>query len=242
MNEAEKSSIIDPTFLAVGATILVMTQMTDQRELVRCRELVVRAQAGDSGAFGELVRQYRGLVFAVCFQQTGSFADSEELTQEVFLAAHRGLASLREPDKMAAWLQGIARNLSGMHRRRPGLDLVALPDQEAAVGGAPSPMRSLELQNLLHAALRGVTERSREVLALHYLGGYSYQEIGVLCNLPLRTVRSRLHEGRAQLKSRLLESVAELCRCSRDSEHTAQCVLDRCGQEPCECVARLTAD
>jgi hypothetical protein len=97
-------------------------------------------------------------------------------------------------------------------------------------------------QNLLHKALLGVTARSREVLALHYLGGYSYQEIGLLCNLPLRTVRSRLHEGRAQLKARLLAIVAELCGCSRSSEHTAQCVLERCGQEACECVARLTAD
>jgi len=90
-----------------------------------------------------------------------------------------------------------------------------------------------------------VTERNREVLALHYLGGYSYREIGALCNLPLRTVRSRLHEGRAQLKARLLEMGAELCRCARDSEHTARCGLDRCGQcgqEPCECVSRLTAD
>jgi RNA polymerase sigma-70 factor (ECF subfamily) len=206
------------------------------------RDLVARAQAGDSTAFADLVRQYRGLVFAVCFQHTGSFADSEELTQEVFLAAHRGFASLREPDKMAAWLQGIARNLSRMHGRRPGMDLVALPEQEITVGGAPSAIRSLELQNLLHEALLRVTERSREVLALHYLGGYSYQEIGALCHLPLRTVRSRLHEARAQLKAPLLEIVAELCRCSRGSEHTARCVLERCGQEPCACVSRLTAD
>lgn len=219
-----------------------MTEMTDQREMVKRRELVARAQTGDSAAFADLVRQYRGLVFAVCFEQTGSFADSEELTQEVFLAAHRGLASLREADKMAAWLQGIARNLSRMHRRRPGMDLVALADQEAAVGGATSTLRSLELQNLLHEALLSITERSREVLAFHYLGGYSYREIGVLRNLPLRTVRSRLHEARAQLKSRLLEMVAELCRCSRDSEHTTRCVLDRCGQEPCACVSRLIAD
>jgi hypothetical protein len=100
----------------------------------------------------------------------------------------------------------------------------------------------VERQNLLHEALLGVTERSRQVLAFHYLGGYSYREIGALCNLPLRTVRSRLHEGRAQLKARLLEIVAELCRCSRSSEHTARCVLERCGQEPCACVSRLTAD
>ena len=205
-------------------------------------DLVAQAQAGDSGAFAGLVRQYRGLVFAVCFDQTRSFADSEELTQEVFLAAYRSLGSLREPEKIAAWLQGIARNLSRMHRRRPGMDVLLMPDQTVVSGEGASAIRSVERQNLLHEALMGVTERSREVLALHYLGGYSYREIGALCNLPLRTVRSRLHEGRAQLKTRLLGIVAELCRCSRSSEHTARCVLERCGQEPCACVSRLTAD
>ena len=214
----------------------------NQREMVKPGDLVARVQAGDSAAFGDLVRRYRGLVFAVCFERTGSFADSEELTQEVFLAAHRGLTSIREPEKIAAWLQGIARNLSRMHRRRPEMDVLLMPDQEAAAGGGMSAVRSLELQNLLREALLGVTERSREVLLLHYLGGYSYREIGALCNLPLRTVRSRLHEGRAQLKSRLLAIVAELCACSRSSEHTAQCVLERCGQEPCACVSRLFAE
>jgi RNA polymerase sigma-70 factor (ECF subfamily) len=222
-----------------------MIEKPDQRETTKPSALVARAQDGDSGAFADLVRRYRGLVFAVCFDQTRSFADSEELTQEVFLAAYRGLASLRETEKIAAWLQGIARNLSRMHRRRPGMELLLTPDQEAVSGEGASPVRSLELQNLLHEALQGVTERSREVLLLHYLGGYSYREIGALCSLPLRTVRSRLHEARAQLKTQLLEIVAELCRCSRSGEHTAQCALERCGQcgqEPCACVARLTAD
>jgi len=216
-----------------------MTETTDERDTMRPRELVVLAQAGDDGAFADLVRQYRGLVFAVCFQQTGSFPDSEELTQEVFLAAHGGLASIREPEKIAGWLQGIARNLSRMHRRRAGMATLELPDEEAPSRGSTSAVRSLELQNLLHEALSRVTERSREVLALHYLGGYDYREIGKLCNLAVQTVRSRLHEGRAQLKALLLEKVAELCACSGSSEHTTRCVLERCGKESCDCVSRL---
>jgi RNA polymerase sigma-70 factor (ECF subfamily) len=219
-----------------------MTEMTNQREIMGPGELVARAQAGNTTAFADLVRQYQGLVFAVCFQQTGSFADSEELTQEVFLAAHRGLASLRESEKIAPWLRGIARNLSRMERRRLGTRGALSGESEAEAADSTSAIRSLELQNLLHQALLSITERSREVLALHYLGGYSYREISALCNVPLRTVRSRLHEGRTQLKARLLEMVAELCACSRSAEHTTRCVLERCGQEACECVARLTAD
>ncbi len=204
-------------------------------------ELLDRAQAGKAAAFAELVRRYRGLVFAACFEHTGDFADSEDLTQEVFLAAHRGLSALEHPEKFAGWLRGIARNLCRMHLRRFQPETL-FTEAHVVPEGVAEPARAVEQQHLLHDALLGVTDRSREVLSLHYLGGYSYREIGRLCQLPLRTVRSRLHEGRAQLKSRLLEVVGELCRCSRSSEHTARCTLERCGQEPCACVSRLTAD
>jgi RNA polymerase sigma-70 factor (ECF subfamily) len=206
-------------------------------------DLIERAKAGEPTAFGDLVCRYRGLVFTVCFEHTGNFADSEELTQEVFLAAYRNLSSLREPQKFAGWLHGIARNICRMHRRQSRPDEMTLTDgQECALDRSTNTVRVLELQNVLHGALMRVTERSRQVLSLHYLGGYSYSEISALCNLPLRTVRSRLHEARSQLKSRLLEIVAELCQCSRDGDHTARCVLERCGAEPCACVTRLLAD
>jgi RNA polymerase sigma-70 factor (ECF subfamily) len=188
------------------------------------------------------VRRYRGVVFAVCFEHTGNLADSEDLTQETFVAAHRSLSSLREPEKLVAWLRAIARNVCRMHRRQLRPDTTPMDDLAASTGTMADAGRSLEIQNLVHGALLQVTERSREVLSLHYLGGYSYKEIGALCHLPLRTVRSRLHEARSQLKSRLLETVAELCRCSRDGDHTVRCVLERCGSEPCECVTRLLAD
>jgi RNA polymerase sigma-70 factor, ECF subfamily len=204
------------------------------------RELLARAQAGDAAAFAELVRQYRGLVFSVCFQHTGNFGDSEDVTQEVLLTAHRSLSSLQEPAKLAGWLGGIARNLSLMHLRRSRRE-TPLSDADATVEAAADNARSLEFQNLVHHALLRVSECSREVLSLHYLGGYSYTDIAELCELPVQVVRSRLHEGREQLKARLLDVVANFCECSRNPEHTTECVLERCGAEACGCVTRLMA-
>jgi RNA polymerase sigma-70 factor (ECF subfamily) len=211
--------------------------MESRSEISKTRELVAQAQGGDDTAFGELVRSFRGLVFAACFERTGNFADSEDLTQEVFLAARRSLSSLEQSDSLAAWLRGIARNLCFMHLRRFRRESVLADVPERVVEIAPT----MELQNLLHGALMRITERSREVVSLHYLGGYSYSEIGALCDLPAQVVRSRLHEGRKQLKSRLLEVVAQLCECSRDAECTTRCVRDRCGVEACGCVVRLRA-
>ena len=210
--------------------------------MLEVTELVKRAKRGEPDAFAELVRRYRGVVFPVCFEYTRNFADSEDLTQEVFLAAHRGLSSLKDPDKFVPWLRGIARNVSRMHLRGLRPEALHVDAQTFSRHEETTPTHTLETQNLLHRALMQVSQRSREVLSLHYLGGYSYAEIGELCRLPLRTVRSRLHEARSQLKSRLLEVVAELCLCSRDGGHTARCVLERCGTEPCECVTRLLAD
>ena len=210
--------------------------------MLEATDLTKQAKAGEPDAFAELVRRYRGAVFPVCFEHTGNFADSEDLTQEVFLAAHRSLSSLKDPDKLVSWLRGIARNVCRMHLRRLRPDATNVDDQRFSRHDELTPSRTLELQNLLHRALMQVSQRSREVLSLHYLGGYSYAEIGELCRLPLRTVRSRPHEARSQLKSSLLEVVAELCLCSRDGGHTARCVLERCGTEPCQCVTSLLVD
>lgn len=204
-------------------------------------QLVEQAAEGDRDAFAELVRRYRGLVFSICFRRTGNWDDSEDLTQEVFVAAHRGLASLKEPEKLAAWLRGVAENACKMHWRKQPRGLVPL-EEEPASEARSGHARSLELADVLHRALGEIPETGREVVSLHYLGGYSYAEISALCGLPERTVRSRLHEARGQLKARLLRTVAELCECRQDADHTLRCVLDRCGTDTCECAGRLQGD
>ncbi|MEW6749396.1 MAG: RNA polymerase sigma factor [Candidatus Latescibacterota bacterium] len=204
--------------------------------------VVERAIRGDREAFAQLVRGYRGLVFAVCFQRTGSWEDSEELTQETLVAAHRSLPSLREPRRLAAWLRGIALNMCRMHWRRQPPRMESLDPEGPPSDESPGALRRLELQDLLHRALADVPATGREALCLHYLGGYSYAEISALCDLPEKTVKSRLYEARQQLKARLLRTVAELCQCQRDAEHTARCVLDRCGTEECGCVSRLQGE
>jgi len=202
-------------------------------------ELIDHAREGDPNAVAELVRRYRGLVFSLCFEHTGDLADTEDLTQEVFIAAYRSLPTLREPAKFAAWLRGLTRNVCRMYARQQPRALEPLGDEDRPSEDWVKEMKSLELQSLLHRALGAIPAASREVLALHYLGGYSYADIGGLCGLRQTTVKSRLHEARGQLKRQLLKAVAELCACARTDSHTVRCVMERCGTEPCECIARI---
>ena len=205
-------------------------------------QLVEGAAEGNRDAFAELVRRYRGLVFSICFQRTGNGDDSEDLTQDVFVAAHQSLASLKEPAKLAAWLRGVAENMCKMYWRRQSRRESSLGKDEPASEDWRHSVRSLELEEVLHRALSEIPETGQEVVSLHYFGGYSYAEIGALCGLPEKVVKSRLHEARRQLKARLLETVAELCQCRQDPEETVRWVLDRCGTGKCKCVGQLEGD
>lgn len=201
-------------------------------------DLVSRAAQGDTVAFAELVAQYRGLVFSLCFQRTGRWEDSEDLTQEVFVAAYRSLDSLREPGKFVAWLRGITENVCRMQMRR------RKPGQAASVEGAISPdwmkaTKSIEVGELLQQALAAIPPKNRDVVSLYYLGGYSYSEIGQLRGLPVKTIKSRLHEARGQLKRQLLRAVTRLYDHRRARDNTVRCVTERCGSEVCKCARQL---
>jgi RNA polymerase sigma-70 factor (ECF subfamily) len=201
-------------------------------------DLTNRAAQGDTAAFAELVAQYRGLVFSACFQRTGRWEDSEDLTQEVFVAAYRSLDSIREPGKFVAWLRGITENVCRMEMRR------RKPPQAASVEDEVSPdwmkaAKSVEVGELLQQALAAIPPNSRDVVSLYYLGGYSYSEISQLRGLPVKTIKSRLHEARGQLKTQLLRAVMRLYDHKRAKDNTVRCVIERCGSKVCKCARQL---
>ena len=80
---------------------------------------------GDHDAFARIVRRYQALVCAITYSATGDLATSEDLAQETFLAAWKGLGSLREPSRLRAWLCAIARNLTADYLRRHQHDVAA---------------------------------------------------------------------------------------------------------------------
>src|SRR5512139_2059671 len=74
-------------------------------------ELTSRAVEGHRDAFAQIVARYQSLVCSLAYSATGSLSQSEDLAQETFIAAWRGLPTLREPEKLRSWLCSIARNL-----------------------------------------------------------------------------------------------------------------------------------
>src|SRR5881398_2752964 len=87
-------------------------------------ELVIQSLAGHRDAFGWIVARYQSLLCSVAYSATGSLSQSEDLAQETFITAWKQLAELREPEKLRAWLCGIARNLIHNSLRKQGREPV----------------------------------------------------------------------------------------------------------------------
>jgi RNA polymerase sigma factor (sigma-70 family) len=203
--------------------------------------LVERATQGDATAFGYLVTQHWRFVYTICLSQVGHAAEAEDLTQEVFVQVSHDLADLRTPDKFLPWLRQVTRNVCRMwHRRQRAtsapLDAIAEVDDPAAA----ARLRRPELSAIVGAMLGQVSPMSREVLALHYLAGYSEAELAVALGVAPATVKSRLREAREQAKRKLLPVVRELLSLQPRSAKIVEPIMPRYGKAGCACAQILT--
>ncbi len=175
-------------------------------------DLIQRAQAGDSGAYGELVQRYYLPVVNVAYRLCGETALAEDMAQETFLRAWVNLASFRPAASLKNWLYRIAVNATlDVLRRKPEIPvdeqvIQMVPDM------APDPETALvekESSEQLQGMLGSLPEATRSVLILREYGELSYHEIASVLNIPLGTVMSRLNYGRTRLRILLQERTPE---------------------------------
>ncbi len=169
---------------------------------------VERLRAGEGRAFEELVRLYQHRVFGVAVRMLGNGAEAEEVAQEVFLRVHRAIGEFRGEAKLSTWLYTIASRLCltrlGAGDRRHGRE--GEETLERLANGHADPAVTLErseVEAALHRAIAELPEERRIVVVLRDLEGLAYEEIAAVLDLPLGTVRSRLHRARLDLKDKL---------------------------------------
>jgi RNA polymerase sigma factor (sigma-70 family) len=143
----------------------------------------------------------------VAYRLTANDADAQDLVQEVLLRVRRGLDTYR-PGSMEGWLSRIATNafLDDVRRRRrhPLEALPADPDRVVhPAGPADEAMAAEQLPADVHAAVRAIPPDFRTAVVLCDVVGLSYHEISETLDVPLGTVRSRIHRGRALLRKAL---------------------------------------
>jgi RNA polymerase sigma-70 factor (ECF subfamily) len=176
--------------------------------------LVARCLSGDETAWEQFVRLHTRQVYALCYRFTGSGAQAQDLTQEVFLRVFRTLKSFRSSEgSLGTWLARLTRNLLIDHYRRSRQERVTdsieerLPVMEQA-GGGSRPDQALagrEASEVLQRALLKLSPDLREAVILRDLEEMEYREIAQVLEIPEGTVKSRINRGRAEL-GRLLRS------------------------------------
>jgi RNA polymerase sigma-70 factor (ECF subfamily) len=179
------------------------------------RSLVRRAQRGDQEAFGVLVARHQRYVYNLAYRLLREVGEAEDLAQEAFLRAWRGLGGFRGEAKFTTWLYRIVTNLcynrlSGLHRQLLEADLDDLDSLALPREADPSlAVEMVEQRAFLHRQVAALPEKYRLVITLFYLQEFSYQEMAQVLDLPLGTVKTHLFRARERLK-RQLQVVGEM--------------------------------
>jgi len=177
--------------------------------------LVDRTLTGDTRAFEELVLRYQDRLYNAVVHTVGCADEARDIVQEAFFSAFRKLASFQRTASFYTWLFRIAFNASISHRRRrrPALTVDALKDEhdrEPVDHREPPESRMERAERVLQVqtALGKLSEEHRAILVLREMEQMDYEAIAETLELPVGTVRSRLHRARSQLKE-ILEGMLE---------------------------------
>jgi len=185
--------------------------------------LVERFRKGTPGAFEAIVLAHQDRVYSFCARMLSDREDAFDAAQEVFLSAWRNLAGFRGEAALSTWLLRIAANRClNRIRRRKSLSEREAPwpeptgDEGEGIlfqpegGEADRPDRLAEtgeMREILTEALSRLDPGSRWMVLLSDVEGFSYEEIAALAEVPVGTVKSRLHRARMAMR-RLLSPVA----------------------------------
>jgi len=167
------------------------------------------SRQGDGAAFETLVERYEAAVCAVTWAWTRNRVDSEELAQEAFARAWQRLSQLREPEKIGAWLCGIARNVARRHRSSP--TTVDVVDRLPADGSDPESITAARQQHaVVRDALSRLPPRYREPLVLYYRQGCSSREVAEVLGVSANVIDQRLSRGRRMLRADVERVLADV--------------------------------
>lgn len=176
---------------------------SNETERVEVAELVLRAQAGDREAFGELFGRFERTVFAIAVRRLADYNEAQELTQDVFVQALTKMDQLRDPACFGGWLRSIAHRMAINRLVRRGPDLPTEPETMAATcveGTTPlAAVIERERNSRLRDGLSRLRDLDRETLVAFYVKGQSLIEMSDQFDAPLGTIKRRLHVARKRL-------------------------------------------
>jgi len=175
----------------------------DQRLIAECLQ-------GRTSAFGELVHRYQDRLFNTVYRLLGNAEDAQDVVQDAFIHAYQSLNSFKGDSLFFTWLYRIAVNTAISWKRKQRMVLRLQLDREDGgnlepqdVSQGHQPSRALEQaeeEQRIQAALNRVSPEHRAVLILKDMEGQKYEVMAEILQVPIGTIRSRLHRARLELR------------------------------------------
>ena len=172
-------------------------------------ECVKRVQRGDTQSFEVLVRRHQKATFNLIYRLLGDYDEAAEVAQEVFLSVYKSIHQFRGDANFSTWLYRIAFNHASTRRKSLNNKLqrdMALDGTEVLVDGGPDPATSAErkeIQQCVQRALNNLDPDDAQIILLRDLQDLPYEDIAETLDVPVGTVKSRLHRARQALKASL---------------------------------------
>lgn len=170
---------------------------------------------GNQDAYTEIVDLYQTRLYHVCYRMLGNKHEAEDITQEAFLRAFINLHTFDQKRKFSTWIFRIATNLCIDRIRKkkpdyhldaqvPGTDGLDMYSQIAASEELPvEQLEKMEMQERIQYEISRLPDKYRSVIVLKYMEELSLQEISEILDLPLGTVKTRIHRGREALRKQM---------------------------------------
>ena len=185
------------------------------------RRLIRECLQGDASAFGELVRRYQDRLYNTAYRLVGNAEDAQDVVQDAFLHAYQALDGFKGDSQFFTWLYRIAVNTAISLRRKQrvavsmdaaregtaALDPVD-PSEDARPGHA---LEQAEQERRVQRALARLSVEHRTVLILKDMEGQRYEAMAEVLQVPVGTIRSRLHRARLELRGLLAGSGYAVC-------------------------------
>lgn len=176
--------------------------------IIEERQLIRRAQQGETAAFETLVQQHALFVYNLALRTLNDAHEAEDIAQEAFVRAWQALPRFQAKSQFRTWLYRIVTNLCYNRLPRLKAELTALdPNEEVLLrDGRQTVENSLltaELRQQLFAAINNLPHSYRLLITLRHLQELSYQEIAEVTEMPLGTVKTGIFRARRMLQERL---------------------------------------
>lgn len=175
-------------------------------------QLIDQTLAGHGSAFGQLVEKYQDRLYNTVVHVAGNAEDARDIVQDAFVQAFVNLSGFQRSSAFYTWLYRIAFNVAASrHRRRRPVQSVEhhreisgmepVDDRE----GPTERLERIERCRQVRQAIAELSDEHRNILVLREIDGFCYETIADILDLPVGTVRSRLHRARLQLRDELKE-------------------------------------